>query len=239
MQNNKAILAGPFIGELQWEFFNFVPHIIYLRKQFPRKKIIVLTRAERFDLYGQHVDILVPLRLEKDNPRFENSFKMDNYKDHEYYTIAKYFKIKFKRKFVIDQHIYPDIRHWCYKVKWQFPRETMDFDFLPREANKDYAVEYMYNKKYLTDMILDQIKPNKHTTKMGIIIECLKLSKCFIGDIRISLNAQLALLLRKPLIYTGRSIKEDYIKLLNPLNTPVYPSNDIPNGVKLFYENSI
>ena len=66
-KNPKAVLFGPFLGELSWEFYRFAPYAIYLKKRNPDIKLIVLTRKERFDLYGKHADILIPLRIKNGN----------------------------------------------------------------------------------------------------------------------------------------------------------------------------
>jgi len=55
----KAFLFGPFLGELSWEFYRFAPYAIYLKKHNPDVNIIVLTRKERFDLYGIYADIII------------------------------------------------------------------------------------------------------------------------------------------------------------------------------------
>ncbi len=79
LNQNKlnAYLAGPFVGELIWEFFRFAPYIIHLKKAIPKTKIIVFTRSSRFDLYGQYVDILVPLNIPDNLPKKQTCFTIE------------------------------------------------------------------------------------------------------------------------------------------------------------------
>ena len=65
----NAILLGPVVGEFFWEFFRFAPLLPHFRrKQHRRSDItyIVLTREERFDIYGKMANILVPLKIPND-----------------------------------------------------------------------------------------------------------------------------------------------------------------------------
>jgi len=253
---SKAFLFGPFIGELCWEFFRFAPYAIHLKKNNPGSRLIVLTRPSRFDLYGQYADILLPLRLKNDADLERNAFKLDSYKEENYYTIVKYFKDKFKKRFNIVSHSYPDIRLWRYKVKWQFPRDKMDYDFLPMNENKDLAQRLMYqyvgivdslatDKKIEREDIIDMTDlmcritnfTTNNPTTLGCLIECIKLAEFVVGDIRYDIS-HLSLLLGTSLIHVEPSIKEDFIKLLNPLKTPVIITKSIEEGVNI-YENNI
>ena len=63
MMKKSIALFGPFIGSLSWEFYRFAPLMIFLKRLYPDKKIAVLTRPERFDLYGQYADYLIPLKF--------------------------------------------------------------------------------------------------------------------------------------------------------------------------------
>lgn len=252
----RAILVGPFIGELCWEFFRFAPYAIHLKKNSRRTKLIVLTRTSRFDLYGNYADVFVPLRLKNDSELERDCFKLIGFAQENYYSVAKYFKEKFKKKYTVIKHIYPDIRGWRYKVKWQFPRNKMLYDFKPRIKNIEIAKKSMgtYNS------ILDCMATDKRTghdgviesgalvcritnfvddvysTTLGSIIESIKLCDYVIGDIKTDIS-QLALLLGTPLIYVGEPISYDFLTLINPLNTPVIFSENIEEGIE-YYENN-
>jgi hypothetical protein len=65
----KAVLLGPCVGEFFWELFRFAPLLPYYRTKIYNKqdiKFIVLTREERFDLYGKLANILIPLNIPND-----------------------------------------------------------------------------------------------------------------------------------------------------------------------------
>ncbi len=248
----KTILFGPFIGELCWEFFRFAPYAIHLKKTNPGLKLIVLTRPSRFDLYGQYANILVPLRLKQDLK--STGFSIVGYRDKQYFTIVEYFRKKFKKRFRLVDHHYPDIRSWRRKVKWQFPRDKMDYDFRPRRENVELARKVMgknigivespaTDKKISREDIIETFDlmcritnfTTDNPTSLGTIIECIKLAKFVIGDIQHNIS-HLSLLLKTPLIHVEKPISKDYIKLVNPLETPIIMSENMKQGVKI-YEN--
>lgn len=240
------------MGELCWEFFRFAPYAIHLKKSNPYLKLIVLTRPSRFDLYGQYANILVPLRLKEDLKT--KGFGMMGYSDEKYFTLVEYFRKKFKKRFRIVDHLYPDIRSWRNKVRWQFPRDQMDYDFCPRKENIELAKKCMgknigiidnpaTDKTIKRDDIISSFDlfcritnfTTNNPTSLGTLIECIKLAKFVIGDIKYD-TSHLSLLLKTPLIHVEKIITEDYMKLMNPLKTPVIISDNIKQGVKM-YEN--
>jgi len=253
---SDAILFGPFVGELCWEFYRFAPFAIYLKKKYPKCKLVVLTRPSRFDIYGQHADILVPLRLKNDQDLERDSFKLVGYREENYYRIAKYFKNKFKKRYNIAKHYYPDVRMWRYKVKWQFPRDEMDYDFLPRYKNNELAKRAFINNKGIFDTLalnrhikhkdmidsvdlvarLTNFVDDINSTTFGGIIDCVKLAKYVVGDIRYDIS-HLAVLLGIPLIHVGTHIREDFIKLLNPNNTPIILCDSVKQGIETYEDN--
>jgi len=249
----KTILFGPFVGELCWEFFRFAPYAIHLKKTNPNLKLIVLTRPSRFDLYGRYANILVPLRL-REKSNFDG-FGMTKYLDENYYDLVVYFRKKFKKRFRLIYHHYPDVRSWRRKVKWQFPRDQMDYDFRPRKENTQLAKKVMFKKMGIVessateksikrDDIIDTVDlmclitnfTTDNPTSLGTLIECIKLAKFVVGDIQHDIS-HLSLLLKTPLIHVEKPISKDYIKLMNPLETPVIISENIKQGVKI-YENN-
>jgi hypothetical protein len=251
----RAVLFGPFVGELCWEMFRFAPHAIYLKKKDPGLRIIVLTREERFDLYGQYADILIPLRIKNDELMKRDCFKLIGYEQEYYNTIIKYFKIKFKRRFTIVDHKWPDVRLWRYKVKWQFPRNQMNYDFKPREDHNKIAETSIgihtglldcnaINNRTDNDDIIESTELIEYfhdnltekTTTLGYLINSIKLCHYVIGDIKSEIS-HLALLLGIPLIHLGKKHSNDYFSILNPLNTPIIVANSIEEGVNI-YENN-
>jgi len=252
----RAVLFGPFVGELSWEFFRFAPHAIYLKKKDPNLRIIVLTREEHFDLYGQYSDILLPLRIRDDDLMQRDCFKLSNYKEEYYNTIIKYFKIKYRRRFNIINHIRPDIRLWRYKVKWQLPRSEMDYDFKPRKNNVVIAEKSidgylgivdcagtkarsdrntLINSFDLYDKINENLFPEK-CSELGSMIECIKRCNYIIGNVRTDIS-HLGLLMGIPVIHTAKKIDSDALSLINPRNTPVINAPNIEEGL-IIYENN-
>jgi len=248
----KAFLFGPFIGELSWEFFRFAPHAIYLKKKNPGLCIIVLTRESRFDLYGQYADILVPLRIKDDSSMERDCYKLLGYKEEYYNTLVKYFKIKFRKRYNIIKHYFPDIRLWRYKVKWQIHRNEMNYDFKPRKPNIVMANNAINGYIGIVDNLETNARTNKNNiiksttlikklhkiiepqaTLMGGLIESIKNVKFVIGTVNSDIS-QLALLLGIPLIHIGEPITLDYVSLINPGKTPVIIAKNINEGIRIY-----
>lgn len=251
----RAVLFGPFVGELCWEFFRFAPHAIYLKRRDPGLRIIVLTRESRFDLYGQYADILIPLRIKGEESMARDGYKLLGYEEEFYNTIVKYFRTKFRKRYQILGHRYPDIRLWRYKTKWQLPRSQMDYDFKPREANIEIAknalgahtgiVDIMgTNARTDSDDFIDSVdllsrindKLNEYSSSLGSFIECVKNVDYVVGNVKSDLS-HLAMLLGKPLIHISKQVKPDYIKLINPLDTPIITATNIEEGINIYEDN--
>lgn len=148
---DKAVLFGPFVGELYWEAGRFAPLLPYYKfKKFKNQdiKFIVLTREERFDLYGRYADILVPLKIPGDYiDKSPNCFKLDGLKNYEYIELAKKFKEKYSKRYKIIEHLYPDAQKRYYTNKNQFPRNQMIYDYKPRKQNYKLVDSYLPNDK--------------------------------------------------------------------------------------------
>jgi hypothetical protein len=145
-----AILFGPFLGELYWEFGRFVPHFIWKRKkQYKNKDVefIVLTKPENFDMYGRYANILVPLRLKNNDTYKPNCFRMDNLKEIDYFSIINTFKNQFKNRYNILETIYPDISKNQYSNKNQFTKDKMIYEYKPRLSNYELVNKYLTNDK--------------------------------------------------------------------------------------------
>lgn len=148
---SDTILVGPICSEFFWEMFRVVPYIVYLKKnKYKNSKIIVLTRAERFDLYGKLADILVPLKIPGDYSKlWPNCDKLMGLKRNQYLDIAKMFKDKYKKRYNIVDHIYPDVRKPVYCNKNQYPQSKMIYQWYPRERNEELVEEYLPKDKPL------------------------------------------------------------------------------------------
>jgi len=258
-RKSNAFLVGPFIGELSWEFYRFAPYIINLKKEHPTKKVIVFTRPSRFDLYGLYADVLVPLKLTNDKSNDQYCFKIKGFDAKKYGLISKVFTTKYKKEYKKIVHIYPDISGFSYKIKWQYSRNLMDYDFKPRAANSKYIKKYisddliLYNfdnkippqclRKYnieFADIFFEDISAthkNPNLTPIGCLIELIRKCKFVVSPFD-SYIAHLALLLKTPVIAPRKDISEDKIKLLNPLNTSVILYDKLEMGIDC-YENNM
>jgi hypothetical protein len=247
----SVILAGPFVGSLEWELYRFAPYILYLSYKSRKHKIIVLTRQDRFDLYGQYADILVPLHLtnQEDKEEYQINYGLTTLDNQVYESIALFFYNKYKHKYKISNHIYPDIQEPRYLLRWQYPRNQMNYNFIPRNKNEKIVSDI--NKDVFVDLskvevneyeifsgldnlnysFIDYSRLNKkvrtevNTSIIGCAICAIKKCKFVIGNIQSPIS-HLALLLKKPLISIGERLSDDNIHLLNPLNTKIIQSNN-------------
>jgi hypothetical protein len=235
------------LGELSWEFYRFAPYVIYLKKHNPDIKIIVLTREERFNLYGPYADILIPLRIKNESVFAKNCFGLTGYKSEYYDMIKKYFYEKYKKRFDIVEHFCPLVNSWRKKIRWQFPRDKMSYDFQAKEKTCDLVKEVVRPSDVIIDSeavgyvnIRDSIEIKAtdlfRNIEIGIVIEALKICEYVIGNMEFELS-HLAILLKKPLINVNETSSDDAISLLNPLRTPIIRCKNVNEGVEI-YENN-
>ena len=153
MNKENAVLLGSCIGEMYWEFARFAPLLPYMRlKKYKKKnyKYIVLTREDRFDMYGNYADILVPLKIPGDGDKYlPNCFRLEKFSLEEYEQLNKKFKKSYKERFNIVEHIFPKIKGKYFLQKSQFSRKEMVFEYSPREGNIKLVDEYVPNDKPL------------------------------------------------------------------------------------------
>jgi hypothetical protein len=147
MSKPKAILFGPFVGELYWECGRFAPILSHMVSNSSPKdrniKYIVLTREDRFDLYGTYADILVPLKIPNDyNGKTQpDCFRLSSMKKGLYPEIVNLFRAKYEKEYKIVRHIYPNIHR--YTDKNQFAKEKMRYVFSPRKVNYELVDKYI------------------------------------------------------------------------------------------------
>ena len=243
----KAFLFGPFLGELSWEFYRFAPYAIYLKKHNPDIKIIVLTRQNRFDLYGKYADILIPLRIKNEDIFAQHGFGLNGYRSEHYDTVKKYFYEKYNKRFDIVDHFCPLTHGWRGKIKWQFPRDKRSYDFQSKEKTYNVVNEIIREDDIIVDneaasflYIKDWIEINAtdlfKEINLGIIIESLKACEFVIGNMKFEIS-HLAILLKKPLISLNEKLSDDSIHLLNPLRTPIIRCKNIYEGVDIYEDN--
>lgn len=149
----KAILFGPFVGEFFWEFFRFAPMLPFLQKiKYPNQtiKYIILTREERFDIYGKKASIFVPLRIQDDYKIMQpECFRLINYPIEEYYKLTRDFRTKYEQRYRIIDHFVPNVAKGHFVNKNQFPQKNMLFEYEPREENYFLMESYLPKDKPL------------------------------------------------------------------------------------------
>jgi hypothetical protein len=252
------------MGELEWELLRVAPFVVFLKKNTPNVKIIILTRPERFDLYGMNADGLVPLLLENDREDMMDGHGIKGFDIVTYEKLVKTFYTKYSDRFKIIKHYYFDMSEINRKVRWQtkigHTRDKILFSFKPRPANKFYVdkitkdvenlvyinsvdrdkdeSEILAKYKVFDKTFYEQVHNTSkyETTFLGCFIELMKKCKFVVGqfDDPVSL---LALLCKVPVIHLGGEIRPDSIKMLNPSKTPIIHCHFLKRGVTL-YENN-
>jgi hypothetical protein len=249
---NKAIIFGPFIGEILWELYYFVPHFIYRCLANKKdKKIIVITREDRFDLYGMYTDIFSPIRIEKDINIQKNHFSISGLSTSSFNKIKKDYIQHFEKTFIIDEVICPKISAWKKDIKWQFPRDETNYNFFPRKENKK-SIQKLLNgrdriifnntenifvgyKNIRPKHIDDIVKDNKKVSFYGLLIEILRYCDFYIGDFNSEIS-RISMLMNVPVISENVYIKYPELKLINPLNSIII-EEEYSKGITL-YENN-
>jgi len=150
---SDAILIGPCVGEMYWEFSRFAPMIPYMKfKKYKNKdiKYIAYTRPDRFDIYGTFVDILVPLRIEGDGKKFlGNCYRLNDFSLDQYKLLTLKFRKSYKKRFNIVKHIFPKVEGRNFLKKNQYSRSEMMFKYSPRKDNYEIINKYVPHDKPL------------------------------------------------------------------------------------------
>jgi hypothetical protein len=151
MNKEQAVLMGPFVGEFYWEagrFAPMLPHMIHKQYKGKRVKYIILTREDRFDLYGKYADILLPLNIEGDyDKKRPDCFRLIGLKPDQYKKIAMKFLNRYKEKYKIIKHVYPQVTRPAHTNKNQFHRSQMEYNYKPRQENYDLVNSYLPKDK--------------------------------------------------------------------------------------------
>jgi len=141
-KKQDAVLMGPFVGEFYWEAGRFAPMLPYfIKKKYRNRdvKYIILTRRERFDLYGQFADIMVPLHIENDyKKKRPECFRLIGFRPEKYNDLASKFRSQYSKRFNIVEHVFPNVKKPQFLNKNQFRKDHMIFKYKPRADN--YAV---------------------------------------------------------------------------------------------------
>lgn len=140
---HNAILIGPVMGELYWEFGRFAPYIIgkKLHDLYKNVKFIIMTRMDRVDIYGTYADLIVPLELHGDNKRYiQDCFKLTGYPENEYDRIINSFHLQFMEDYNIVEAIRPNVLVNNFADRQQFVniknKGFISYDYSPRSSNK-------------------------------------------------------------------------------------------------------
>jgi hypothetical protein len=141
-----AILAF-HVGEFGWELLRFAPHVLwnYRTKYKKRVKLIVCSRQDRYDFYGEDVDVFHPFELDEPGMR-QDCFKLTGFRDRDYYDYFNSLVQLYSKKYNIIERIIPKIDNRKYTQRAQFPLNQMDYKFKPRHNNKE-----VYNFMYTSD----------------------------------------------------------------------------------------
>jgi len=259
----SAFLIGPFIGEIEWEFFRFAPYIIHLKKKHPNDVFIVYTRPSRFDLYGQYADIFIPLYLKGDDKLKAYKFTIKYFNVKKYDILTSYYYDKYKSRYKIKKHIAPNINFLPSQVKWQFPRDEMDYDFRPRRSNykvidgifdstnhslvcdvknfseyKHEIFDYGYEPislNWVRDIVVNNSE-NLKISILGVVMAVLSRCRFVVGNLS-SPVCKLALLFKIPVISINEKITYDNLRLINPFETPVINCRNIKEGIQIYEDN--
>ncbi|MGD2072087.1 MAG: hypothetical protein PVG65_01170 [Candidatus Thorarchaeota archaeon] len=137
---------------MYWEAARFAPMIPFMRRNGKKKlrdvKYIVLTREDRFDLYGKYVDILVPLKIPGDYTKLRpDCFRLWGLKNDLYTKIIDSFVKKYEERFSIAQQIRPKLAKRQFGNKNQFVQSKMIFEYKPRAENYKLIKENIPNDK--------------------------------------------------------------------------------------------
>jgi len=148
-----------------------------MKKIYPKIKIAILTRPDRFDLYGQYADFLVPLKIGNDSVKNQIGFKLKGFKISEYNKLSSQFRHMYNKRFKIVDHYYPDITDYRYKIRWQFSRSKMNYDFKSRHKNVEIIKNTLSKKPFIL------ITAPYNTNFMKTLLSCIiknKLNKKYL-----------------------------------------------------------
>ena len=257
-------LFGPYLGELSWEILRLVPFVAYMKKAHKETKMVVLTRPDRFDLYGMNADIMVPLVLQMDNEDLQDGHGIKGFDFQNHDKLVKAFSSRFDKKYDIIKHYYFDLTEPFRKVKWQtmkgFSRDKLYYDFRPRTGNrivvdaltknfdKMIYINFTLDISQSTDVIKDYKVFDRSffddmestipidASFIGCYIELVKRCKFVIGSLDDPLSI-LSLMLGIPLMVVNEKVREDAAKMLNPVKTPIIQCPNLERGVKIYETN--
>jgi hypothetical protein len=261
----SAFLIGPYLGELSWEILRLAPFVAHMKKVYDKKsKIIVLTRPSRFDLHGLNADILIPLVLQNDKEELHDGHGIKGFDIEDYDKLLKEVRKRILPKYSIEKHFYFDLSEPFRRVKYQtmrgFARFKEYYNLQPRPGNKrtiDLLVKNISQMIYIdTEMMGEQEKELlknyvvfdksffekisvgllPDVSFLGCCMELMKRCKFVIGSLENPVSL-LALMLGIPLMIISEKIREDEVKMLNPVHTPIIHCPNLERGLTIYETN--
>jgi hypothetical protein len=261
----SAFLIGPYLGELSWEILRLAPFVAHMKRVYEKKsKIIVLTRPSRFDLHGLNADVLIPLVLSNDREEIQDGHGIKGFDITDYDKLVKEVRKRLLSKYAIEEHFYFDLSEPFRRVKFQtmrgFNRAKLYYNFRPRPGNKravDLLVKDITQMIYIdtdvrseqeTELLKNYVVFDKSffeairvgllpdASFLGCCMELMKRCKFVIGSLEKPISL-LALMLGIPLMIISENIREDEVKMLNPVHTPIIHCPNLERGLTIYETN--
>jgi len=136
--NKNVIVAGPCYGELFWEFFRFAPYVFKVAKDHPNLKLIVCTRPERYDIYGDWADEFIPFNVPqiKGKNLLPDCFRLIDFptKDRIELEMRLLHRIV-ENNYQIQYYFKPQLSNNQFCNKDQFPMSHRLFEYKVRSKN--------------------------------------------------------------------------------------------------------
>jgi ADP-heptose:LPS heptosyltransferase len=140
----KAILTL-CVGELYWELARFVPYIIWRKINEPDLDIIVMSREDRFDLYGQYATKFIPISVEGDcYTKKAECFRLNGFTNIEYLKLINDQYELIKNDYDIVEKVFPKMEQ--FSKTYQFDRNKFCYDYKPRKENKEIIDNLKFDK---------------------------------------------------------------------------------------------
>jgi len=140
----KAILTI-CVGELYWELARFVPYVIWRKKQEPDLDVIVMTREDRFDLYGEYTTRFIPISIEGDcYTKKAECFRLNGFSNQDYLNLLNQQYKLLMQEYEQVERVFPKLEKFANAG--QFDRTQLSYDYRPRNENK-VAIESLDFKK--------------------------------------------------------------------------------------------
>lgn len=140
LKKYNEIVFGPSLMEMGWELFRWAPFIRWYKKENKHKKIHVLTRKDRMDLYYDNVDTIIPLTIDGDYIDYRpNMYQLNFFPREKYNQLISRYKKLFKNAFIFEP---PNTNNRNF-----FNPNNMDFSLNTNPENKRIIDSYLIKNK--------------------------------------------------------------------------------------------